>query len=111
MRLAHQTPVKCSGCFGQKPTNPHVDFESALDGPLIDPDNPRSGHIDWVVLCDDCVRAGYELLPERLTVVEKLRAEVAQLRQRAEESENYASKIEDALQHRPEARKRERQAA
>lgn len=106
MRICPTPPVKCSGCFSTKRDQPHVDFESAWDGPLIDPERPRSGHIDWLVLCQDCLARAHALLPEQRDRHAALKAENAQLRAQVEEAENYASKVEDALSYRPPTRPR-----
>lgn len=100
-RIAAQVPVACAGCFGQYPDRVHVDYQSVFDGPQVDSSDPRSPHVDWVVLCDDCVRAGYELLPEQSNQREHLKLEVERLKADLDEAQNYASSLEDALQHRP----------
>jgi hypothetical protein len=104
MRLAHRAPVKCSGCFAQKPGHPHIDFESAYDGPQLDADDPRRGHIDWLVLCDECVTAANAMLPENLEVVERLREELAEARANLADADNYIDQLESAHAARPASR-------
>ena len=105
-RIAARVPVACTGCHGQYPDRVHVDFNSAFEGPVIDSANPRTTRIDWLVLCEDCVRTAHRVLPndERDDEIERLNRQVAQLRQRAEEAETYADSLEDTLEKRPAAR-------
>lgn len=104
MRLAHKTPVKCSSCFGQYPDRPHVDFESAYDGPQIDPENPRRGHIDWLVICSDCIQAAAGFLPEERDALEQLRQENESVKQALAEADNYIDQLESAHSARPASR-------
>jgi hypothetical protein len=105
MRLAHTVPVKCSGCYGQKPGHPHIDFESAYDGPMLDADNPRRGHIDWLVLCDECIASAAAMLPENTEVVERLREELAEARANLADADNYIDRLESAHEARPASRR------
>lgn len=100
-RIASRTPTACAACYQQKPDVPHIDFAAALEGRLIDPSHPRGGHVDWVIICADCLRNGYELLPEQSSQREALERKVEQLEQRAADAENYASSLEDTLSRRP----------
>jgi hypothetical protein len=101
MRLATRTPVRCSSCFGQKPESPHVDFESSYDGPPIDSSSPRAGHIDWVVMCGECIEAAHSLLPQVRDVVGELRARLADVERERDEIGAYADKLEAAVTDRP----------
>lgn len=100
--IAAHTPTACAGCYGQYPDRVHVDFRSAIEGALVDPANPRGPRVDWVVLCEDCIRCAQALLPEVADERENLRRQVADATQRAEDAENYASRLEDTLAHRPQ---------
>lgn len=100
-RIASRPPRACAACYGQYPNRVHVDFRSAIEGGLIDPDNPRGGHVDWVIVCENCIRNAFELLPEQASQRDALARRAEDLRVRAEEAENYASSLEDALSRRP----------
>lgn len=102
-KLASRTPVACAGCYGQYPERAHVDFRSAIEGRQVDPTNPRSPHVDWVVLCENCISAGFRLLPEQRDRTDQLQRRIAQLEERCEQVENFASTLEDALARRPDA--------
>ena len=47
-----------------------TDYRSALDGAQIrtPDDNPRAPFVEWAILCENCIRAGFELLPELLVL-------------------------------------------
>ena len=100
-KIAAFAPVACAACYGQYPDRVHVDYAAGIEGAEVDPSVPRGPHVEWVVMCEDCVRAGYQMLPEQSGRIDHLTDEVEQLRQRAEEAENYASKLEDTLHQRP----------
>jgi hypothetical protein len=101
--LTERAPVACSGCYGQYPERAHVDFRSAIEGGQIDPSTPRSPHVNWVVLCENCIRNAYELLPEQDGKRELLAEEAETLRAKLSEARAYSSRLEDALAHRPSA--------
>jgi hypothetical protein len=102
-QIAPRAPVACAACFGQYPERVHVDFRSAMNGPQVDPSVPRSPHIDWVVICESCIRSAVNLLPKVADQRENLGRQLADANRRAEAAENYASSLEDALQRRPDA--------
>jgi hypothetical protein len=103
MRLAHVTPPACSGCFQQKLTVRHVDFDVAYDGPSMM--NPQGGHqpIDDLILCEDCLRTAGALVGlGDVDVAGKLR-EVAELNakaanERADAAESRLAAMETALE-------------
>lgn len=102
MRLATRTPIRCSSCFGQKPGVPHVDFESSYDGPPIDQSNPRAGHVDWVVICSECLESAHSMLPDVRDVVGELRTRLADVERERDEVGAYADKLEAAVVGKPE---------
>ena len=104
MRLLNGTPLKCSCCYGQYTDREHVDFASAYEGPLLDPANPRGGHIDWLVLCDECIRLAHNLVSkdERGEQIAQLAAENTRLRAEARKHQAFAEKLQEALAVRPE---------
>lgn len=102
-RIASRTPRACAACYQQKTDAIYIDYASALEGRLIDPSKPRGGHVDWVIICEPCLRAGVALLPEERTKVETLERRVADLEAQLAETQAYADRIEDALSHRPES--------
>ena len=103
-RLASKAPRACAACNGQYTDRLHVDYMAGYEGGLIDPNRPRAGHVDWLVMCENCIRRGAELLPEhsgRLTAAEqRIEALEAQLKS----TQAYADSIEDALSRRPAER-------
>lgn len=103
MRLAHTAPIRCAGCFCQKPGEPHIDYESAFEGP-VDPDRPRGPRVDWLVLCADCVRSGYRLLPDVREPVDELTAQLEAKEQELQELSAYVESLEGAVAARPSSR-------
>lgn len=101
-RIASRAPVACAACYQQRPDAIHVDFASALEGRLIDPSQPRGGHIDWVIICEPCLRNGVALLPEERSKVEALEQTIADLKTQLVATQAYADKIEDAFSQRPQ---------
>lgn len=79
-----------------------MDFESSYDGPPIDQSNPRSGHIDWVVMCSECIEAAHAMLPEVRDVVGELRTRLAETERERDEVGAYADKLEAAVVGKPE---------
>lgn len=100
-RIASRAPVACAACYGQYPERTHIDFRSAIEGAPIN-DNPRAPRVDWVTICDQCIRTAFEMLPEQASQRTNLEAQLKAALERAEAAENYASRVEDALSHRPE---------
>jgi hypothetical protein len=100
-RVAGRTPVACAACYQQKPREVHIDFASAIDGAQVDPANPRSPHVDWVVICEKCIRSAFELLPEQASDREKLQAEATELREKAASLGVYVRSLEAAIANRP----------
>lgn len=105
-RIAERAPRACAACYGQYPDRTHIDYAAVYEGHLIDPNNPRSAHVDWLVICEDCLRSGYELLPEKRTERDNLRERVDQLQQALADAEDYAAKVEDAFNHQKQRDKR-----
>lgn len=102
MRISPKPPTKCTGCYSTKRHMPHVDFASKFDGPLIDPERPRAGHIEWLVLCQECVERAHALLPEQRDLYADLKARLAETQRQLDEERNYSSSMEDTLQRRPQ---------
>lgn len=106
--LAGRTPVACAACYGQYPDRLHVDFRAALEGAQVQ-GGPRAPHVDWVVICESCLRSGVALLPEDATQREQAERTIAALTERAEAAENYAASLEDTLSRRPTRERAERE--
>lgn len=106
MRLASRPPIRCSGCYGQYPDRAHIDFESAYDGPTTDASNPRAPKLDWVVLCEECVRAAHDRLPNVVDRTLALRQRIDSLESELAETQRYADKLEDAMGSRPDRKPR-----
>lgn len=99
--LAAVTPPACSGCFQQKLTTRHVDFNVAWDGPPAGGGMPYP--IDDLILCEACladagklVGLGYVEDAERLAAEAQKEAEAAYVAALAAESKLQA--LETALE-------------
>jgi hypothetical protein len=109
-RIASRAPSACAACYQQKPDTIHVDYRAALDGRLVDPSQPRGGHVDWVIICADCLRNGVALLPEEKGRVDALEGRVTALLAEVEKEREYSAKLEDAVSVRPVRPEREPRA-
>jgi hypothetical protein len=109
--LAHRTPVACSACYAQYPDRKHIDYRSMMNGLQPPGAGPRDPHVDWVTICENCLRSGLALLPEEAGPREKLEQRVADLEEQLRETQAYADRVEDALSARPAVRDRQRTAA
>lgn len=78
----------------------HVDFESSYDGPPLD-DNPRV-HLDWVVLCQECIETAHSMLPETRDATAALREQLHAAEKERDEIGRYADSLEAAVAGRPE---------
>jgi hypothetical protein len=103
-RIASRTPNACAACYSQYPDRIHVDYASALEGRLVDPSAPRGGHVDWVIICENCLRAGVALLPEDKSKTEAFEQRIADLEEQLTQTQAYADRVEDALAARPATR-------
>lgn len=105
MRLADDKSI-CSCCFQQRPDLAHVDFDAAWDGPVIDQANGMKQTIDDLVLCEQCLRSGAELLDDpRDDRMAELRRRVVDLEELLSKQTGYSAKLEDALQSKPKPAK------
>ena len=88
MRIADPSPPYCSKCFGaaiaKDPRPTFVDFQAAYDGPVITrsgeevrPENYQPINVDWLVLCEDCLKAAGNLIG--LAPAEDIREEMNEL--------------------------------
>lgn len=100
-RLVTRAPVACAACYGQKPGTPHIDFRAAIEGAPVNA-SPRAARVDWVVICADCVRNAYNLLPDQVEQREQLERKIVQLTERAESAERYSDSLEETLSQRPQ---------
>lgn len=122
VRLANEIreasrPIHCAACFNSQEIR-HIDFDAACDRGYSD-GVAIAVSMDELVLCENCVRVGAELLG--MTASDTLRAELEDTkrkldvqRKRQEQAQRYADTMEEALQRRPEPvhidhRKRPRQ--
>ena len=100
-----QTCALPISCYLQRPGVPHVDYGAAIEGRLIDPSRPRGGFVDWVVICENCLRAGVALLPdERRDRDAEHKALVAQLEAELRKSAEYIAQLEAAFAAREHVR-------
>lgn len=100
-KLAAAAPAYCSVCFGQYPDRRHVDFDAAWDGPVIDSGNGMKQAIDDLIMCENCVRRGAEILalddvaaPEMAALVEQ----VETLKALNEGQRKYIAQLEATVQ-------------
>lgn len=70
-QIAGTPPTHCASCFGQHPDRVHVDYQAAYDGPVVEGgiigENGEvldriAVTIDELVLCEECLRTGAELI-------------------------------------------------
>lgn len=100
MRLTDITPPYCSGCFGQY-HNSHVDFESDWDGPVLNKEGLRV-QIDELILCENCVRAAYSLLPKKEDQqIEKLQDQLKEIRASNRKLTTYNRQLETTIGSKP----------
>lgn len=103
MRLLTTAPRRCSACYGQYLDRPHVDFAAAYDGPPLDVSNPRAGNIDWIVLCDHCIRSAHRLLPadaDKQAAI-ALRADLQATQEALGQMASYTATLEAAVAAKP----------
>lgn len=122
MRVADTAPAYCSGCFQAKPSDCHVDFDVAWDGPTIT-DGVAGGDegivqtiavaIDDLILCEDCLKKAAALVGmvdpgAESAELEQLRDSNQHLVEKVRGLEDYTTKLGAALGARPaSARKRQ----
>jgi hypothetical protein len=99
------TPVYCSACFNQDPSKDHIDFDAAIDRGYGD-DVTQQVAMDDLILCDECVRRGAVLVGmmdarEFQTELDSLRKRYEHEKARADSADDYATKLELALDSRP----------
>lgn len=96
----------CSSCYQAKPGQPHIDFEAAWDGPVLDA--AAAAQIDDLVICADCLDGAARLLgytrDEDRIRVEQVEAEKVALRERAQAAEAALAKARTALAEGPAKR-------
>jgi hypothetical protein len=110
IQLAEPAPPRCSACFQQKPQERHVDFGASYDGPVVpSAENVAGlvGHvIDDLILCETCITEAAQLVglgnAAALTAErDQLEAGNRELRAKLAGFEDYAAKLETALQAKP----------
>jgi hypothetical protein len=105
IRIAEPSPAHCSSCFSAKPTQAHVDFGAAWDGPVIG-EGVTMHVIDDLIICSDClVRAGTLIGLGDVTAI------TAELRRAEEENDrlmeslaalrSHVQALEEVLNGRP----------
>ncbi len=113
IRPSHM-PLYCSACSGQYPDRQYVDFDAECDrgyGDVLiqgrsEGESGNSGspiQMDWLILCDQCVKEGARIIGmidgaplEAENAALKKRNEI--LEKRAEKADNYADRMEEALE-------------
>lgn len=110
VRLANEIreasrPIHCAACFNSQEIR-HIDFDAATDRGYSD-GVAVAVSMDELVLCENCVRNGAELLG--MTDSEQLLERVADLerksdvlRKRLTQAQRYSDTMEEALGHRPD---------
>lgn len=69
---------------------------------MLDPEQPRRGHVDWLVLCETCIRTAATLLPDEKALTDALVDQIEALEAKLSTTIAYAEGLEDALARRPE---------
>lgn len=100
-KIADVPPSACAACFGQYTDRRHVDFEAAWDGPVLD--GSVKVAIDDLVICENCLRDGFNVLQfeaeaERITALE---VEREQMQAHIREQGEHIQKLEAAMATRP----------
>jgi len=110
-----QKPIYCSACFNQQAIR-HIDFDAACDRGY-GKDEAVNVAMDDLILCENCVREGAELLgmtPEgaKDDRIADLTARVDHAERERSKAERYAATLEDAVHQKGitiDHRKRPRQ--
>jgi hypothetical protein len=92
MHLTDIPPVCCSVCFNQDPQAIHIDMDAAYDGPVLDASGTRHS-VDDIVMCEKCVRAAVNLLPDSREKDEQIAQLLAQYDQLLE----YVARVTKGL--------------
>jgi hypothetical protein len=82
----------CASCYQARPGQPHVDFDAAYDGPVLDA--AAAMQIDDLVICHVCLGGAARLLgyvlDEDRPRLQQVEAEKVALRERAQAAESGA---------------------
>ena len=114
IQIAEPAPPRCSACFQAKPQETHVDFGAAYDGPVVPAAENVAGlvgHvIDDLILCETCITEAAQLVglgnAAALTAErDQLEAGNRELRAKLAGFEDYAAKLQAALDAKPQPRK------
>lgn len=100
------TPVYCSACHNQNSSLQHVDFDAACDRGYGERDDGHLVAMDDLILCETCIRRGGVLVGmvdarELEDELANLRRQVDREKYRADQADEYAGKLELALDARP----------
>lgn len=99
-------PTYCSACFNQDSSAQHVDFDASVDRGYGNRDDGLKVAMDDLILCEHCLRRGAELVGMRdarelQDELDSLRHRVDQERYRADRADEYAGRLELAMDARP----------
>lgn len=88
----------CAACY-QFTNKRLVDMSAAFDGPVLE----NGMTIDDLILCEDCVRSAVQVLEldSQRDVVDRALLEAREAREKAEEWQRYARKLENVKELRP----------
>jgi hypothetical protein len=96
----------CASCYQARPGQPHVDFDAAYDGPVLDA--AAAMQIDDLVICHVCLGGAARLLgyvlDEDRPRLQQVEAEKVALRERAQAAETALAKARTALAEGPPRR-------
>jgi hypothetical protein len=109
-------PIYCSACFNAQQVR-HIDFDAACDRGYGN-DESIKVVMDDLILCENCVKAGAELLGmtfenDKDILIDTLGRKLAVEEKRREKAERYADTLEDAISQKDiqiDHRKKPRQA-
>lgn len=104
-KLASSPPAVCAACHLAKPQARHVDFEAAIEGPVLR-DEGALVTIDDLIVCEDCVREAAQLLAVDPQPMRDLELERDHERAQAAGWREYALSLEETYGRRPEPLRR-----
>lgn len=109
----HENPPRCSSCGQAKPTEEHVDFGSAWDGPVINQlevavEGATPIQIDDLKVCRTCIHDAVKTLQMQIppTRERELILQVEEQKALNGGQRAYLEQIERALQTKPKVKAR-----
>jgi len=104
-KIAFSPPAVCAACHSAKPHAQHIDFEAAIDGPVLRPEGALLT-IDDLIVCADCIREAAQLLAIDPQPMRELEIDRDHQRAQAAGWREYALSLEETYGRRPEPLRR-----